>query len=213
MNFEKKFSSLPQFKPEECLSPSAISVPSSPRVFNYHKRRSIASGHRSSVDEETETETPQSPCKSASGSRHVIGNTFFGPNFNIEGLCDGHVSCHNYSSNCADLTEMGEASSPRTPKTPGTSREGEKGYRKVLEQRRQLVMQLFHEHTLFPSAQATSNFQASHTDIFPNKSSLQLKIREVRQKLMAQNSLTPSSANSQSSPLTPAEPIKVSSNS
>lgn len=108
---------------------------------------------------------------------------------------------------------MGEASSPRTPKTPGTSRENEKGHRRLLEQRRQLVMQLFHEHTLFPSAQATSNFQAQHNDIFPNKTSLQLKIREVRQKLMAQSSHTPSSANSQSSPLTPAEPIKVSSNS
>lgn len=111
-----------------------------------------------------------------------------------------------------DLAEIGEASSPRTPKTPGTSREAEKGHRRLLEQRRQLVMQLFQEHTLFPSAQATSNFQAQHIDIFPNKMSLQLKIREVRQKLMAQNH-TPSSANSQSSPLTPAEPIKVSSNS
>lgn len=104
---------------------------------------------------------------------------------------------------------MGEASSPRTPSTPGTSREGEKGYRKILEQRRLLVMQLFREYSLFPSAQATTNFQAMHTDIFPNKSSLQLKIREVRQKLMAQNN-TPNSANSQSSPL---EPMKVSSNS
>lgn len=113
----------------------------------------------------------------------------------------------------SDLAEMGEASSPRTPNTPGTSRDGEKGYRKILEQRRQLVMKLFREHSLFPTAQATSSFQAMHTDIFPSKSSLQLKIREVRQKLMAQSSHTPTSANSQSSPLTPAEPIKVSSNS
>lgn len=30
--------------------------------------------------------------------------------------------------------------------------------------------------------------QNEHCDIFPNKTSLQLKIREVRQKLMAQNS-------------------------
>lgn len=58
----------------------------------------------------------------------------------------------------------------------------------MLEQRRYLVMQLFQEHTLFPSAQATSNFQAQHMDIFPSKATLQLKIREVRQKLMAQSS-------------------------
>lgn len=32
-----------------------------------------------------------------------------------------------------------------------------------------------------------------HMDVFPNKMSLQLKIREVRQKLMAQSNLTPHS--------------------
>lgn len=108
------------------------------------------------------------------------------------------------------MHEVGEASSPRTPKTPGTARESEKGHRKMLEERRKLVMQLFQEHTLFPTAQATSNFQAQHVDVFPNKTSLQLKIREVRQKLMAQQ---PHSANSISSPLTPSEPTRVSSNS
>lgn len=113
-----------------------------------------------------------------------------------------------------DLTESGEASSPRTPKTPGTARDADKGHRRLLEQRRQLVMQLFQEHTFFPSQQATSNFQAQHNDIFPNKTSLQLKIREVRQKLMAQqNTPTPTGASNHNSPLTPAEPIKVSSNS
>lgn len=93
----------------------------------------------------------------------------------------------------------------------------------MLEQRRNLVMQLFQEQgTFFPSQQATSSFQvrrrlivnrfvliemnifqAAHADIFPSKPSLQLKIREVRQKLMAQNNSTPSSANSISSPLHP----------
>lgn len=110
----------------------------------------------------------------------------------------------------SELNEMEEGTSPRTPRTPGTSRESEKGHRRTLEQRRQLVMQLFQEQSLFPSSQATSTFQAQHADVFPNKASLQLKIREVRQKMMAQNPITPSSANS---PLTPAEPVKVSSNS
>lgn len=110
------------------------------------------------------------------------------------------------------MSETAEASSPRTPKTPSTGRESEKGHRKMLEERRKLVMQLFKEQTLFPTAQATSNFQAQHVDVFPSKSSLQLKIREVRQKLMAQNQ-PPHSANSINSPLTPAEPTKLSSNS
>ncbi|KAG5896688.1 hypothetical protein JTB14_002535 [Gonioctena quinquepunctata] len=194
VNFERKFTALPQFKPEEGQSPSAISVPS-PGIFSYGKKRPLASTHNRS-DEDSELETPQSVPKSASSAKPmVIGNQFFGPDFdNIR----------------AELNEMEEGTSPRTPRTPGTSRDVEKGHRKTLEQRRQLVMQLFQEQSLFPSSQATSTFQAQHSDIFPNKASLQLKIREVRQKMMAQSSLTPSSA---SSPVTPAEPLKVSSNS
>ncbi|VEN56475.1 unnamed protein product, partial [Callosobruchus maculatus] len=199
VNFEKKFTALPQFKPEDGQSPSAISVPS-PGLFNYNKKRPLTATHRSSVDEEIEPEPPQSAGapKSATSAKPIIGNQFFGPDFeNVR----------------AELsTEMEEGTSPRTPRTPGTSRESEKGHRKTLEQRRQLVMQLFQEQSLFPSSQATSTFQAQHADIFPNKASLQLKIREVRQKMMAQSSLTPSSV---SSPLTPApsEPVKVSSSS
>ena len=40
----------------------------------------------------------------------------------------------------------------------------------------------------FPyTAQATATFQARYQDIFPTKTCLQLKIREVRQKMMAQS--------------------------
>ncbi|XP_060516320.1 protein capicua homolog isoform X2 [Cylas formicarius] len=208
VNFEKKFSSLPQFKPNEGQSPSAISVPS-PSLFNYNKKRTplTASSHRMSMDEESETEvpTPLSLPKSASSGKPIIGNQFFGPDFSIE--------------NARELTEMGEGNSPRTPRTPGTSRDSEKGHRRTLEQRRLLVMQLFNEQSYFPTSQATSKFQAEHADIFPTKSSLQLKIREVRQKLMAQNNppltpLTPSANQSVNSPqLTPQEPVKVSSSS
>ncbi|KAK9890340.1 hypothetical protein WA026_010434 [Henosepilachna vigintioctopunctata] len=200
VNFQKKFSSLPQFKPEDCQSPSSITG-QSPSIFNYKKTRNLLTTNRLSIDEESEPETPQSVPKSASSAKAmVIGNQFFGPDFNIE--------------NVRELTDMSEGNSPRTPRTPGTSRESDRGHRKILEQRRQLVLQLFKEHnTLFPSTQATSTFQAQHLDIFPNKMSLQLKIREVRQKMMAHNNLTPHSANSQSSPLTPAEPIRVTSSS
>lgn len=95
--------------------------------------------------------------------------------------------------------------SPRTPKTPSArsvNSAEEKGHRKILEQRRNLVMQLFQEHGMFPSSQATNNFQLSHSDIFPNKQSLQLKIREVRQKHMSQPpGFTPHSAG----PITPTD--------
>nr|XP_060632098.1 protein capicua homolog [Anolis sagrei ordinatus] len=56
--------------------------------------------------------------------------------------------------------------------------------RRTLDQRRALVMQLFQDHGFFPSAQATAAFQARYSDIFPTKVCLQLKIREVRQKIM-----------------------------
>lgn len=51
--------------------------------------------------------------------------------------------------------------SPRTPKTPSQKSldNSEKGHRKVLEQRRHLVMQLFKEQGMFPTSQATNNFQ------------------------------------------------------
>lgn len=41
VDFEKKFQTLPQFKPDEYQSPGPISVPSSPRVFpsSYHKKK------------------------------------------------------------------------------------------------------------------------------------------------------------------------------
>jgi len=115
---------------------------------------------------------------------------------------------------CSDQTGR----SPRTPKTPlqsARSDASEKGHRKVLETRRHLVMQLFAEHGNFPTAQATIAFQVScpqqfqsankcnnvkfdyqtkHIDVFPRKQDLQLKIREVRQKLLGQASCTPHSA-------------------
>ncbi|KAG7262560.1 hypothetical protein CRUP_030122 [Coryphaenoides rupestris] len=56
--------------------------------------------------------------------------------------------------------------------------------RRTLDQRRALVMQLFQEHGFFPSAQSTAAFQARYADTFPSKVCLQLKIREVRQKIM-----------------------------
>ncbi|MEQ2211614.1 hypothetical protein XENOCAPTIV_009362, partial [Xenoophorus captivus] len=56
--------------------------------------------------------------------------------------------------------------------------------RRTLDQRRALVMQLFQEHGFFPSAPATAAFQARYSETFPTKVCLQLKIREVRQKIM-----------------------------
>ena len=156
----------------------------------------------STVNEE-DAESVVSSCATpkSTASVKLTGNTFFGPDFNVEA----------FRLNAEVGVEV-ETNSPRTPKTPGGVGVGnigpgrtdnERGPRKVLEQRRQLVMQLFQDHGYFPSTQATSSFQAKHSDIFPNKPSLQLKIREVRQKLKA--NATPVSANSLVSPLSATE--------
>ncbi|XP_067209747.1 protein capicua homolog isoform X3 [Linepithema humile] len=221
VNFQEKFSSLPEFKPEDIQSPSAISIntPGSsshssvtsglhsqtPMHLPTYRKKSAQGPHRPTMNEDeidSDTSIPATP-KSASSIK-LTGNTFFGPDFNVDA----------YRAN-NDLMDV-EASSPRTPKTPGGSAgnavgigrsDNERGHRKILEQRRNLVMQLFQEHGYFPSTQATSTFQTKHADIFPTKTSLQLKIREVRQKLKANS--TPMSANSLISPLPVSESSPV----
>lgn len=72
-----------------------------------------------------------------------------------------------------DLNTNETDRSPRTPRTPlqsigsannPTSRSSqdvaaEKGHRKILEQRRQLVMDLFEKSGMFPSSKDTTEFQ------------------------------------------------------
>ncbi|XP_011053409.1 PREDICTED: putative transcription factor capicua isoform X2 [Acromyrmex echinatior] len=229
VNFQEKFSSLPEFKPEDIQrlqspnaiinTPISINTPGSAshnsaasmlhpqtRIHTYSRKKPIqVVPHRPTVnEEEIESDTPISATPKSASNVKLTGTTFFGPDFNVDA----------YRAN-SDLMDV-DASSPRTPKTPGSSAgntvlgigrsDNERGHRKILEQRRQLVMQLFQEHGYFPTAQATTSFQLEHVDIFPTKTSLQLKIREVRQKLKANS--TPS-ANSLVSPLPVSESSPV----
>jgi len=183
VNFEEKFSHLPEFNPADCQSPSALSLPSSPRLFvqNYRRKR-VAS----TTEEEGDSDV--SNTSATPHSDKVVGHKFFGPDFSLDVFKDTGES---------DALSPG-GRSPRTPQTPATGKEtADKNFsslRRILDQRRQLVMQLFQEHGFFPSTQATSLFQALHAEIFPTKSCLQLKIREVRQKVMAQSTTTPGSS-------------------
>ncbi|XP_066158424.1 protein capicua homolog isoform X3 [Euwallacea fornicatus] len=181
VNFEAKFSSLPRFQPSEGQSPSAISVPS-PSLFGSNSLR-----HNRGPPLTAPARGPEEDISSGAdaplslpSARPLAGTHFFGPDFSLE-----HARLELQD------TDEGTSPSPRTPRTPGT-KDPDKGHRRTLEQRRQLVMQLFKEHSFFPSSKATSRFQEEHSDIFPTRGTLQLKIREVRQKLMAQNNqLTP----------------------
>ncbi|XP_039232476.1 putative transcription factor capicua isoform X9 [Drosophila yakuba] len=183
VDFEKKYKALPQFQPEDCQSPSAIAVPSSPRVYgtNYRKKNTAPPPVQKLMCEDDSIDEPAS-------APPTTTQRFFGPDFNNE-LKDERL---------AELESSDQTGrSPRTPKTPlqsARSDASEKGHRKVLETRRSLVLQLFAEHGNFPTAQATMAFQSKHSDVFPRKQDLQLKIREVRQKLLGQASCTPHSA-------------------
>ncbi|KAK8765085.1 hypothetical protein V5799_032306, partial [Amblyomma americanum] len=180
VNFKAQFAKLPEYKPEE--SPSgAASLPSSPFVQTYRKRPKPTDGAEDCGDPtapkcatgSSPVGTPRTP---QTGGPKLEGTKFFGPSFSLDALADARNDASD-----------GDVSSPRTPKTPAEGEKSHSSLRRTLEQRRQLVMQLFTEEGWFPSAQATAAFQHRHRDVFNNKNTLQLKIREVRQKLMAQN--------------------------
>ena len=56
--------------------------------------------------------------------------------------------------------------------------------RRIVDRRRELVLQLFKTHDFFPSDDIVAEYQRKHADIFTDLQQLKLKIREVRQKLM-----------------------------
>lgn len=55
--------------------------------------------------------------------------------------------------------------------------------RQMLDKRRNLVVQLFNQHGYYPADNIIIEFQKIHKELFPNKMSLNVKIREVRQNI------------------------------
>lgn len=56
------------------------------------------------------------------------------------------------------------------------------------EQRRVVVMRLLDEKGYFPPDNVITEFQQEHSELFPNKNSLLIKVREIRQKCLNQAS-------------------------
>ncbi|XP_030068101.1 protein capicua homolog [Microcaecilia unicolor] len=167
VDFEERFAELPEFKPEEVLpSPTLQSLATSPRAIlgSYRKKR------KNSTDLDSSTEDPISP-KRKMRRRSSCSSE---PNTPKSAKCEGDI--FTFDKTGADTEDM--LAELDYEKVPYSS------LRRTLDQRRALVMQLFQEHGFFPSAQATATFQARYSDIFPTKVCLQLKIREVRQKIM-----------------------------
>ncbi|XP_013889990.1 protein capicua homolog isoform X2 [Austrofundulus limnaeus] len=164
--FEERFAELPEFNPEDVLpSPTLQSLATSPRAIlgSYRKKR------RNSTDLDAVSEDPSSPRRKT----RRLSSCSSEPNTpKSAAKCEGDIFTF-------DRTGLeGEVPLGDLDRVPYSS------LRRTLDQRRALVMQLFQEHGFFPSAQATAAFQARHSDTFPTKVCLQLKIREVRQKIM-----------------------------
>uniref|UniRef100_A0A8C8SJ44 Protein capicua homolog n=1 Tax=Pelusios castaneus TaxID=367368 RepID=A0A8C8SJ44_9SAUR len=167
VDFEERFAELPEFKPEEVLpSPTLQSLATSPRAIlgSYRKKR------KNSTDLDSSTEDPISP-KRKMRRRSSCSSE---PNTPKSAKCEGDIFTFDKTGAEAEDV-LGELEYEKVPYS---------SLRRTLDQRRALVMQLFQDHGFFPSAQATAAFQARYSDIFPTKVCLQLKIREVRQKIM-----------------------------
>uniref|UniRef100_A0A5S6QYM8 HMG box domain-containing protein n=1 Tax=Trichuris muris TaxID=70415 RepID=A0A5S6QYM8_TRIMR len=197
VNFGEKFAQLPEFDPDER---DGISVPSTPLqiVKTYFDKQK-----QSNPSSETEQTAQPSPSMSKSAPKtpnRRTGNFFFGANFSLDTLVDPALRRSEIESESPSLC------SPSMTPLDGWNRSNS---RKLLDERRRLVMELFEKEGMFPSAQATSQFQMIHSEVFPAKQILQLKIREVRQKVMAsvQSPATPSLGGTCPAPATPATPL------
>lgn len=167
VDFEERFAELPEFRPEEVLpSPTLQSLATSPRAIlgSYRKKR------KNSTDLDSAPEDPTSP-KRKMRRRSSCSSE---PNTPKSAKCEGDIFTFDRTGTETEDV-LGELEYEKVPYS---------SLRRTLDQRRALVMQLFQDHGFFPSAQATAAFQARYADIFPSKVCLQLKIREVRQKIM-----------------------------
>ncbi|XP_031708944.1 protein capicua homolog [Anarrhichthys ocellatus] len=166
--FEERFAELPEFRPEEVLpSPTLQSLATSPRAIlgSYRRKRKNSTDLDSATDEQVSPKRKSRRRSSCSSEPNTPKSA---------AKCEGDIFTFDRAATDGEdiLTDM------EFDKVPYSS------LRRTLDQRRALVMQLFQEQGFFPSAQATAAFQARYSDIFPTKVCLQLKIREVRQKIM-----------------------------
>ncbi|XP_049457653.1 protein capicua homolog isoform X1 [Epinephelus fuscoguttatus] len=179
--FEERFAELPEFNPEEVLpSPTLQSLATSPRAIlgSYRRKR------RNSTELEVTAEDPSSPRRKT----RRLSSCSSEPNTpKSAAKCEGEIFTFDRAAGMEGEDLLGDLD-----RVPYSS------LRRTLDQRRALVMQLFQEHGFFPSAQATAAFQARYSDTFPTKVCLQLKIREVRQKIM--QTATPGTLEPEASP-------------
>ncbi|CAD6193331.1 unnamed protein product [Caenorhabditis auriculariae] len=157
VGFTQKFAMLPEFVPSAELSTS-VSLPATPMYMA--RTMSVPQSALPTVGEVSPSSASfQSPLSNpGTAPPHV----FFGANFNPEVVF--------------------EQSAPMTP-VPHASEKGSN--KKLLEIRRLFVTKFLKDVGLFPTTLETHSFQQRNKTIFPTKGCLVLKIREVRQRMMA----------------------------
>ncbi|KAM4581483.1 protein capicua homolog isoform 3-T4 [Odontesthes bonariensis] len=182
--FEERFAELPEFRPEEVLpSPTLQSLATSPRAIlgSYRRKRKNSTDLDSATDEQVSPKRKSRRRSSCSSEPNTPKSA---------AKCEGDIFTFDRAAVFWKTEPLPVCVA--FPATDGEDLLAELEFEKVpysslrrtLDQRRALVMQLFQEQGFFPSAQATAAFQTRYSDIFPTKVCLQLKIREVRQKIM-----------------------------
>jgi hypothetical protein len=174
VNFERQFAQLPEFKPNSRtprINNNSSVTPTTPLqlspsltaafVSSYRKRQRMGCHSQQSNTPLSAPKTPETTTPDTSTS----GNTFFGPSFNL-----GEAIA---SANCELDSVKVLPNSPRTPagyysiksflltkcqissnllSISGVDNEkSSSSLRRILDQRRQLVMQFFNDKGLFPS--------------------------------------------------------------
>jgi len=201
INFKQQFENLPEFKPEDKLAnstPTTPLPPLSPQSFvqSYRKKQKNSASTLTPLPtlNKNALTSPDTGCLTTGDLNSAFsfgGDKFFGPTFNVD------EAIALVTANSSNFSLTNKTMTPSTPKSPRTGSADQSSTRHILDQRRRLVMEFFkQENTLFPTGKATSEFQKKHYHYFPNKNTLQLKIREVRQKLMSKPENTTNQASS-----------------
>lgn len=155
VNFEKRFAELPEYIPK-CGSPTEITK-------NEHgstRTPTVSSDNNS--ESQTKGQKSEEKISTANAGVAVAMGTRKQSNDSLDALAEAAVQ---------GIEKFQDAS-------------GNNGLKRNLDNKRNLVHQFFQKHGIFPSEKETNDFQMEHSDVFPSKSSLQIKIREVRQKCM-----------------------------
>lgn len=163
MNFERQFAELPEYTPHHRQGRDVKSTTN---------RRSVVTGNMPDTEDNDATASERLSCTS--------------------GLEEGGQGADHKASNMPSLEALAEVAALEQGGLKETVKEDKtepssptlSSHKKPVDQRRGVVLQLFQDHGYFPSDAVTSVFQQRHADLFPTKAALQLKIREVRQKIM-----------------------------